>query len=327
MSCENHPNKETVATCQFCGKELCEDCSIDIAGRNYCENCMSELVGSELTDIATRKSSSLRDPENNLENQDPDLVNQEANLNNQETDLVNQENVNETPSQVAENYNPSENEQDDLYQDNRAYEEMNNIDKDVSRNGNQRYNNEPNQMMDSNNPVEERYEKYLDDLHYDEPLEGNQKNFGNSQTPPNKNLSLSEQLAEDESLHGSITKEPYVPDEPKPQEDFSTRNIPIMRNLKNVDDDKRYEETNEDSQDQYYSTLHGQQIHYKGEGNDEESLTNMEIVLTVILTILILFVILYVIFLLTLHSYYPNFFDAIIAFFTSPAETIDLMFS
>ena len=56
MSCQNHPNKESVANCQFCGKELCEDCAISIAGKNYCEDCMSELVGPEIASIAIGKS-------------------------------------------------------------------------------------------------------------------------------------------------------------------------------------------------------------------------------------------------------------------------------
>ncbi len=33
MSCEKHPNRDSVANCQFCGKELCEDCTITIAGK------------------------------------------------------------------------------------------------------------------------------------------------------------------------------------------------------------------------------------------------------------------------------------------------------
>lgn len=310
MSCENHPNRETVATCQFCGKELCEDCAISIAGRNYCENCMNDLVGSELTDIATRKSSPPLNPEANLQNQESAGI----------------------QSPVAETNAPPVNENDDLYRDNRAYDEVARSD-NISRGGTQEYANQANQdyIEPEHGPetdnVEERYEKYLDDLYYDEPLEENpqrNQNIG-SQSPNNENLSLSEQLAADESIHGSLTREPYVPDEPQVQEDYRQHNVPITRNLKNTDGYMGEEERSEYPQDQYYSTLHGQQIHYKEEA-DESSISNTEIGLTVVLIILIIFVILYVIYLLTLHDYYPNFFDAIGAFFTNPGDIINVMF-
>lgn len=44
MNCENHPDKEGVAACVSCGKVICEDCRLKLAGKNYCQECADELV-------------------------------------------------------------------------------------------------------------------------------------------------------------------------------------------------------------------------------------------------------------------------------------------
>jgi len=70
MICEKHPQRDSVAKCQFCGKELCEECAINIAGKNYCEECMSELVGPELTNIANNRSGAENNPtQTNINNE------------------------------------------------------------------------------------------------------------------------------------------------------------------------------------------------------------------------------------------------------------------
>ena len=47
MNCENHPDKEGVAACVSCGKILCEDCRLKLAGKNYCQDCADELVSAK----------------------------------------------------------------------------------------------------------------------------------------------------------------------------------------------------------------------------------------------------------------------------------------
>jgi hypothetical protein len=41
MKCYNHPDAEAVATCVLCGKAICQNCSVDVAGRISCQRCLS----------------------------------------------------------------------------------------------------------------------------------------------------------------------------------------------------------------------------------------------------------------------------------------------
>jgi hypothetical protein len=44
MNCENHPDREGVAACVSCGKVICGECRLKLAGKNYCQECADELV-------------------------------------------------------------------------------------------------------------------------------------------------------------------------------------------------------------------------------------------------------------------------------------------
>ena len=46
MACYNHPDKEAVATCNVCGKPICNDCYVEIGGNSYCKNCLNALINS-----------------------------------------------------------------------------------------------------------------------------------------------------------------------------------------------------------------------------------------------------------------------------------------
>ena len=37
MECHNHPDREAVANCAFCGKAVCPECSVEIGGNIYCK--------------------------------------------------------------------------------------------------------------------------------------------------------------------------------------------------------------------------------------------------------------------------------------------------
>lgn len=328
MSCQNHPNKESISNCQFCGKELCEECTISIAGKNYCEECMSELVGPELASIAS-KSPNTETQNNSIpkvttpteptqippEKTDPNIIEPERakqEIPSQNQNLNNNNNLNSEPYTSH----------DDIYSDNRLY---NDIHGDNSSSNPQ-----------SINKVEEKYEKYLDDLYFDEAPE-NQRTVGSNENigiREDGKSSLSEQLAQDEAEHGSITKEPFVPDtpeEPSETREFEAsridkndrnKNVPIMENLRNVSSNAQ----NIDKEEEYtHSSLHRGSIHYKKE--EKNPLNSTEKALTVILIILIILVVIYVIYLLTLHDQYPSFINAITAFFGNPGEVFSQMFS
>jgi TM2 domain-containing membrane protein YozV len=44
MTCANHPVKEAVASCNRCGKDLCDDCCLEIARQPWCRGCLEDLV-------------------------------------------------------------------------------------------------------------------------------------------------------------------------------------------------------------------------------------------------------------------------------------------
>lgn len=49
MNCDVHPDREGVAACVVCGKILCEDCRLRLAGKNYCQECADLLVEEKST--------------------------------------------------------------------------------------------------------------------------------------------------------------------------------------------------------------------------------------------------------------------------------------
>ncbi len=42
MKCYVHPDTDAVATCTECGKGICSECAIDVAGSIVCRNCIQE---------------------------------------------------------------------------------------------------------------------------------------------------------------------------------------------------------------------------------------------------------------------------------------------
>ena len=37
MYCKNHPEKEAVGICVYCGAPFCSDCLVDVNGKKYCK--------------------------------------------------------------------------------------------------------------------------------------------------------------------------------------------------------------------------------------------------------------------------------------------------
>ena len=44
MKCYVHPDIEAVGTCMNCGRAVCSDCSLDIAGKMTCKACAEKLA-------------------------------------------------------------------------------------------------------------------------------------------------------------------------------------------------------------------------------------------------------------------------------------------
>jgi len=164
---------------------------------------------------------------------------------------------------------------------------------------------------DFNRGIEEKYEKYLDDLYYNEDKVAKDKD--NSEQ-----MSLKEQLARDEAKYGSIVRKSRKATEPIhtqeiSQNDFDNSNL---RSIKIDNKDKKNRRS-------LHSHIHSGQKKKKVE---EES-TTTEVVLSIILIVMMILVTSYIIYLFTLADNYPNFLDAMFTLFSNPVEVINNMFS
>ena len=50
MECYNHPDREAVNTCSVCGKSVCQECGMEIAGNVYCKDCVNDIVTQSITE-------------------------------------------------------------------------------------------------------------------------------------------------------------------------------------------------------------------------------------------------------------------------------------
>ena len=139
--------------------------------------------------------------------------------------------------------------------------------------------------------MEDKYEKYLDHLYFDE------------------NVPLNEQLARDEEEYGSLTRRPY---QPRPEEAV----------LKEQLGQKPKNETPEEMEARIRAEILAEKdggrisernIHKLNYQEDKEPMSAVDIVLTIILIIVILVVIYYLIYVFVLSASYATFMDAIYA--------------
>ena len=57
MECHNHPDREAVANCSVCGKAVCPECSMEIAGNIYCKDCVNEIVTKSIMEKSNQEPS------------------------------------------------------------------------------------------------------------------------------------------------------------------------------------------------------------------------------------------------------------------------------
>ena len=50
MECHNHPDREAVANCSFCGKAVCPECSVEIGGNIYCKDCLNDIIAKTMVE-------------------------------------------------------------------------------------------------------------------------------------------------------------------------------------------------------------------------------------------------------------------------------------
>lgn len=310
MECHYHPEREATDTCAICGKSICKECGLEIAGKIYCKECLEKIVGVGLNDSA-QKTEVKAEPEENIYQPQEEHVQEEPvqeykvisddspyNIKDsieysgglESSYLSEDETIYQEAPEVAQNEYPQEEEtieqvpveSDYIYPDHE-------------------YEPEP---TTARRDLEDKYEKYLDDLYFDE-----------------KEVPLGEQLAKDEEQYGSLTRKEY---KPRPVEEapkksklkkLGRKEAPKEETPEEMEARIRAEILNEQKQDKLKpdKTDDDQNIHNLNYQDEKEPMGVVDILLTIILIIVILIVLYYIVYLFFLNTTYPTFMDAVFA--------------
>ena len=147
--------------------------------------------------------------------------------------------------------------------------------------------------------LEDKYEKYLDDLYFDE------------------NVPLDQQLAKDEEQFGSLTRKPY---QARAEEQPS---IPKNETPEEMEARIRAEILAEKEGGR---KIRDRNIHKLNYQEEDEPRSIVDILLTIVLIIVILVVLYYLIYVFVLSASYPTFMDAVYAL-SNPQNVINNILS
>lgn len=315
MACHYHPEREATDICAICGKAICKECGLEIAGKIYCKDCLEKIVGLEAGSNAQQPAAEP-EPVNVEENiyqpqeeyeipyaqeesaQEYKVISDDSPYNVKDSIeysgrlessyLSEDENIYQQQPEVAQNEYQQPPQEEVIPQ---VAEEPEYIYPDHS------YEPEP---TSARRDLEDKYEKYLDDLYFDE-----------------KEVPLGEQLAKDEEQYGSLTRKEY---KPRPVEEVPEKTVPRTQPIKReVPRNETPEEMEariraEILEEQKLKDKHGDQnIHNLNYQEEKEPMGVVDILLTLILIIVILVVLYYVLYLFVLSATYPTFMDAVFA--------------
>ena len=308
MECYYHPERDGTDQCAICGKSICKECGLEIAGKIYCKECLEKIVGLGIDNKAQDEpqvaaneparlnkqpvEESIYQPQETIEPV-PEIkqISDDSPYNIKditysagpessyisESEVAQQVQIEPEP-QISQNEIQPEtiqqvdNSQDFIYPDH-SYEP---------------------QPTSARVELEDKYEKYLDDLYFDE-----------AEVP------LDQQLAKDEEEFGSLTRRPYEPrveettlkEKPRKPETPEEMEARIRAEILAEKDGKKRRGGKKKKEN----------IHNLNYQDEKEPMGVVDILLTIILVIVILVVIYYLIYIFILHSTYPTFIDAIYA--------------
>ena len=309
MECYYHPEREGTDQCAICGKSICKECGLEIAGKIYCKECLEKIVGLGI--------------DNKAQNEPQVVAKEPARLNKQPVE----ENIYEPQETIEPVHEIKQVSDDSPYniKDNIAYsggpESSYLSDSEVAPQvqiepepqiSQNEIQPETIQQVDNSQDfiypdhsyepqptsarveLEDKYEKYLDDLYFDE-----------AEVP------LDQQLAKDEEEFGSLTRRPYEPrveetnlkQEPRNPETPEEMEARIRAEILAERDGKKRRGGKKKKEN----------IHNLNYQDEKEPMGVVDILLTIILIIVILVVIYYLIYVFILHSTYPTFIDSIYA--------------
>lgn len=322
MECHYHPERESTDICAICGKPICKECGLEIAGKIYCKDCLQKIVGLGLDNKSEPEEAAPEEAapaENIYDTQEKVSAPQEEIYAPQEESIyASEEPITQEYQGVSEDspYNIKDSIEQTGGLESSYLHESEEPQK-VEQNEVEYYAEEPISPAASGDDfiypdhsyepeptsarleLEDKYEKYLDDLYFDE-----------SEVP------LEEQLAKDEEQYGSLTRKPYKapetpakdqvrakPKKPETPEEMEARIRAEIMAEQGVEPKEKKSRRGIRSKDQNIHNLNYQ--------DEKEPMGVVDILLTVILVIVILVVIYYLIYLFVLSSSYPTFMDAI----------------
>ena len=341
MACHYHPDRESTDICAICGKPICKECGLEIAGKIYCKDCLQKIVGIGLENNA----EPVEEPQaENVYNTKEEVVYASEEPITQEYGIAEDSPYNikdnikysgglessylyetEEPQQAVQNeveYVQETVQNEVEYVQEPVQNEVEYVQETVQTET--VYAQEPVQNQQpaeeyiypdhsfepeptsARRDLEDKYEKYLDDLYFDE-----------------KEVPLEEQLAKDEEQFGSLTRRPYKPSETPAQEQKRARpetpeemeariRAEILKEQGFEPEKGKKSKINESPEN----------IHNLNYQEDKESMGAVDILLTIVLVIVILVVIYYLVYLFVLHSSYPTFMDALYGL-TNPQNVIN----
>ena len=326
MECYYHPERESTDVCAICGKSICKECGLEIAGKIYCKECLEKIVGLGIENNASQPAQSevVQEPvQTEPVKTEPVRLNKKP-----EEDSIyqTQEVVEEVPptqevheiKQIRDDspYNIKDNmeysggietkyenepvqpqvEQRPISQEpqiaqNEKISRQNEIPQQAPAQTEEfiypDHSYEP-ETTSARVDLEDRYEKYLDDLYFDD------------------NVPLGEQLAKDEEQYGSLTRKEYP-----------EREETLLNSKKQPPKNESPEEMEARIRAEILAEKDGgkkskdKNIHNLNYQEEKEPMSVVDILLTVALVLIILVVIYYLIYVFILHAAYPTFMDAI----------------
>ena len=318
MQCHYHPEREGTDVCAICGKSICKECGLAIAGKIYCKDCLEKIVGIGLDNA---------EPQQPVQNEPAPAVEENIYQPQEEIEIPYaaeepqeyKSTGNESPYNVKSNIEYAGglessylSEDESIYQEQPPAMEYNYTPQEIPQ---QPVAEEPEyiypdheyqpQKTSARQDLEDKYEKYLDDLYFEE-----------------NEVPLGEQLAKDEAQYGSITKKQYAP---RPVQEPPRNPEPRIETPEEIEARIRAEIAREQNMKMnpqaQENGIHN--INYKDE---KEPMSAVDILLTIILIIVILIVIYYIVYLFVLSATYPTFMDAVYAL-QNPQNVINAMLS
>ena len=317
MECHYHPEREGTDICAICGKSICKECGLEIAGKVYCKDCLEKIVGLGLDNTQQQPAQSEPVQEENIYQPQEEYeipYAQEEPV--QEYKVISDD----SPYNIKDSIEYSGGLESSYISDNESiYQEAPQVQEvpQVQEAPQTEYEyipqtevpqqpvaEEPEYIYPDHNyeppttharqELEDKYEKYLDDLYFEE-----------------NEVPLGEQLAKDEAQYGSLTRKEY---KPRPVvEEVPQKTIPRNETPEEMEARIRAEIAREMSGEKLKDQPNEKGIHNLNYQEEKEPMGVVDILLTIILILVILVVIYYLVYLFMLGSVYPTFMDAVFA--------------